>query len=182
MTSVSGPRYGGAAQHPPGRLARAIAAAVLILSAATVTDSQTTPASFPPLLNSYITTSVRLTRPAREALLAGEPVTSLLDAVPETEVAIFGAVWIDAAPDTCVRLIKDIERFERGGAFRVTKRISDPPQLVDFALLTLPDQDIEALKACRVSDCDIKLSEQALERIIGVHPRRPVEQCRQARP
>ena len=165
MTSVSGPPYCAAAQHPPGRLARVIAMAVLILSGPRVADSQSTAASFPPLLNTYVTTSVRLTRPEREALLAGKPVTSLLDAVPETEVAVFGAVWIDAAPGAYVRLIKDIERFERGAAFRVTKRISDPPQLADFALLTLPDQDIEALKTCRVSDCDLKLSEQALERI-----------------
>jgi hypothetical protein len=60
-----------------------------------------------------------LTPAEREALLANKPVTRLLDAEPEKELA-------------------------------------------NFALLTLPDQDIQALKACRVSDCDIKLSEQAL--------------------
>ena len=143
-------------------IAAALAALVLGTSAA---SSHPTPASFPPLLNDYITTRVRLTDAERSELLANRPVTRLLDAEPDKEVAVFGAVWIDASPDAYVTLMKVIERFERGGAFRITKRISDPPQLADFALLNLPDEDIAALKTCRVGDCDIKLSEQALERI-----------------
>jgi hypothetical protein len=47
----------------------------------------------------------------------------------------------------------------------VTKRISDPPQLRDFALFKFPEEDLAALKTCRVGDCEIKLSEAALERI-----------------
>jgi hypothetical protein len=89
----------------------------------------------------------------------------LLDADPSKEVSLFGGVWIDAPTGSYVRLIKDIEHFERGGVFRVTKRISDVPQLADFALLRLPEEDLAALKSCRVGDCEIKLDEEALERI-----------------
>jgi hypothetical protein len=122
-------------------------------------------ASFPPVLNSYMTKYVRLTPAERNALLANRPVIKLLDSDPDQEVAIFGAVWIDALPEVYVRLVSDIEHFERGGAFRTTKRISDPPQLADFASLTLPDEDIAALKTCQVGDCDIKLSQEPLERL-----------------
>jgi hypothetical protein len=92
-------------------------------------------------------------------------VTKLLDADPSKEVSVFGAVWIDAPPGDYVRLVKDIERFERGGAFRVTKRISDPPQLADFAALKIPDDDLADLRTCKVGDCEIKLNAEALERI-----------------
>jgi hypothetical protein len=128
-------------------------------------SQNTSQPSFPPLLDTYITTYVRLTPAERSALLANTPVIKLLDADPQKEVAIFGAVWIDTLPGAYVRLVKDIERFERGGAFRITKRISDPPQLADFASLDLPDEDIAALKDCRVGRCDIKLSQEALARI-----------------
>jgi hypothetical protein len=121
--------------------------------------------SFPSLLNSYITTYVRLTPAERRSLLAGSSVTKLLDADPSKEVSVFGAVWIDAPPGDYVRLVKDIERFERGGAFRVTKRISDPPQLADFAALKIPDDDLADLRTCKVGDCEIKLNAEALERI-----------------
>jgi hypothetical protein len=147
---------------------RSVAAFLFLLSGSGQSRAwtQTTSApSFPRLLESYITTYVRLTSAERSALLANRPVTKLLDADPDKEVSVFGAVWIDAVPGAYVRLVKDIENFERGGAFRVTRRISNPPQLADFALLELPDEDIAALKRCRVGDCEIKLSKEALERI-----------------
>ena len=58
--------------------------------------------------------------------MSGAPLTKLLDADASKEVAVFGAVWIDGSPAQYVRRVKDIEHFERGGAFRITKRISDP--------------------------------------------------------
>jgi hypothetical protein len=121
--------------------------------------------NFPPLLNAYIEKYVRLS-PAEVATLAsGATVIKLLDADPTKEVAVFGAVWIDAPPSAYVALVKDIEHFERGGPFLITKRISDPPQLADFAQLTLPPDDVEALKTCKIGDCEIKISADALERI-----------------
>ena len=112
-------------------------------------------AAFPSALNSYINTYVHLTPAERTALLSGAPVTKPLDADPAKEVSFFGAVWIDADPSGYIRLMKDIEQFERGAAFRVTKRLSDPPQLADFADLRLPDDDVAALKTCRVGGCEI---------------------------
>jgi hypothetical protein len=61
--------------------------------------------------------------------------------------------------------VKDIEQFEKGPNFLVTKRISSPPRLEDFDKLTLPDDDFKDLKDCRVGDCEVKLSESALTRI-----------------
>ena len=148
-------------------LAGAIVGSALIhMSEQSRASLQTMPeASFPALLNTYITNSVRLTPAERSALLTNRAVTRLLEAEPGKEVSVFGAVWIDAVPGAYVRLVKDIERFERGGPFRITKCISDPPQLGDFASLDLPDDDIAALKTCRVGDCEIKLSREAVERI-----------------
>lgn len=78
---------------------------------------------------------------------------------------MFGAIWIDALPSDYVRLLNDIEQFERGGAFRVTKRISSPPRLEDFAALELPQEDVADLRSCRVGACEIKLSQSALDRV-----------------
>ena len=61
--------------------------------------------------------------------------------------------------------MRDIESFEKGGNFLVTKRISSPPRLEDFDKLTLPPDDISDLKACRVAACKLKLGEPALTRI-----------------
>ncbi len=145
----------------------AVATAVFIgVTGLSLSSSQTrSEATLSAVLETYISTHVRLAPAERNALLSGSPVTKLLNSDASNEVAVFGAVWIDAAPATYVRLLKDIEQFERGGPFRITKRISGPPNISDFAALQLPAEDVEALKTCKVGDCDVKLSAESLERI-----------------
>jgi hypothetical protein len=122
----------------------------------------------PPLparLDSYIKTDVKLTPEQQKQLLAGQPVTKLLETDPAKEVAIFGIVWVKAPMDRYIAAVKDIESFEKGDNFLVTKRISSPPRLEDFDKLTLPPDDIEDLKTCKVGECELKLGESALKRI-----------------
>lgn len=118
--------------------------------------------SLPPAFDDYLPANARLTAAERNVLLSGDPLTRLLDSDPSKEVAVMGAVWVNASPDLYVEQVKDIERFERGGAFRVTKRISDPPRAEDFSALELPDDDLDDLRDCRVGDCELKLGADAL--------------------
>jgi hypothetical protein len=113
----------------------------------------------------YFDKYVHLDTAARKTLLAGQPVTRLLDSDPATEVAVFGAVWIDASIASYLAAVADIERFESGEAFRVTKKISTPPRLDDFARLELPEDDIKDLRSCKVSACQVKLSAAGIERV-----------------
>ena len=78
---------------------------------------------------------------------------------------MLGAIWVKAPAARYVAAVTDIERFERGENFRVTKKISTPPRLEDFAELRLPPEDVADLKSCRVGSCEIKLGENALARM-----------------
>ena len=100
-------------------------------------------------------------------MLAGSPLIKLLDADPAKEVAVFGAIWVNAPSTSYVQQVKNIEQFERGGAFRITKRISDPPTADDFAALTIADEDIDDLKDCKLGDCVLKLGADALQTLRG---------------
>ena len=91
--------------------------------------------------------------------------TQLLETDPAKEVAIFGAVWVNAPVSRYLSAVKDIEAFEKGDNFLVTKRISDPPRLEDFDQLSLPPDEIADLKTCKVGDCEVKVGEPALTRI-----------------
>jgi hypothetical protein len=119
----------------------------------------------PARLGDYIASHVRLTAAQQARLLRGEPVTRVLDADPSREVAIFGAIWINAPVSRYVDAVRDIEQFEKGQYFLVTKRISSPPRLDDFASMRLPPDDAADLKKCKVGSCAIKLSEGALLRV-----------------
>lgn len=125
--------------------------------------AQAPPQTFPPEIEKYLAAEVKPTAAERAALLKGAPLTKLLPTDEGKEVFVFGAVWIDAAANDYVRQVTDIETFERGGAFRVTKKISDPPRAADFAQLELPDEDVKDLKGCKAGDCEVKLSAKGLE-------------------
>jgi hypothetical protein len=121
--------------------------------------------ALPPRLESYLVSVVRPSEKEREVLLRDEPFTKLLETDPAREVSVFGAVWIEAPIDRYIRAVKDIESFESGKGFKITKRISSPPKLEDFSELVLPKEELEDLRDCKVGDCELKVSEEVLEKI-----------------
>ena len=139
-------------------------AAILIVVTGGAQSAQS-PAPLPARLDSYMKAYVKLTPKEQKRLLAGEPVTQLLESDPAKEVAIFGAVWVAAPITRYVEAVKNIEEFEKGDNFLVTKRISSPPRLADFDRLSLPPDDVADLRTCKVGDCELKLGETALTRI-----------------
>jgi hypothetical protein len=74
-------------------------------------------------------------------------------------------VWVNAPAAKYVAAVRDIEQFEKGENFRITKRISRPPRAEDFAQMDLPDTDVADLRRCRVGSCELKLSATALARV-----------------
>lgn len=120
--------------------------------------------ALPAKLESYLNSAGALSAEERQQLLAGQPITKLLDADASKEVAVLAAVWIDAPMRRYVEAVKNIETFGTGGGFKVTTRISAPPRLGAFDALRLPDEELDDLRSCRVGDCEIKLGEHALQR------------------
>jgi hypothetical protein len=144
---------------PSGHLSAALGLAIVAMAHGIEGNGAS---GFPSRLEEYLTKNVAITAGERKSLLAGAPVTKLLDVDEGKEVGVFGAVWIDAPAQRYVDAVNDIEHFERGGGFKVTKRISSPPTIEDFADLHLPDGDLKDLRTCRVGDCVVKLDEQAI--------------------
>jgi hypothetical protein len=123
------------------------------------------PVRLPARLESYLTNVVHATPSERRLLLDGSPITEFLNVDPSREVSVFGAIWINASPHRYVDAVKDIENFERGETFMITKRISAPPKVDDFADWQLPKEDFTDLRTCRVGNCELKLSRQTIEKI-----------------
>ena len=127
------------------------------------TAAQERPQSLPQGFERYLAAEVHPTMAERKALLSGGPVTKLLPSDQTREVVVFGAIWIDASAAEYVRRVTNIEDFEKGGAFGITRKISDPPMLDDFAQLELPPGDLKDLRRCKPGDCEFKLSAAGLE-------------------
>jgi hypothetical protein len=120
--------------------------------------------TFPSRLETYMTDTVKLLPAERQRLFRGETVTRFLDADENKEVAILGAVWINAPIRRYIQAVTDIESFEKGPGFKVTKKISSPPVLEDFRALRVPDEDLQDLRRCQVGSCEVKVAASALKR------------------
>lgn len=142
-------------------VAMTICACVALTTGLVATQAQP---RLPSQLEAYLAKYAKLNKADRAQLLAGQPVTEILNADPTREVAVFGAIWIDAPVARYVAMVKDIEQLEKGENFRITRKISEPPRLEDFAGMDLPPDDVADLKQCRVGSCELKLSESALNR------------------
>src|SRR5688572_18600813 len=111
----------------PARFTAAALAAVSLVHVPVASTADGAQPSLPSALASFLTEEAHVTPSEREALLAGNPLVKLLEADPAKEIAVLGAVWVSAPPRLYVEQVKNIDQFERGGAFRITKRISNPP-------------------------------------------------------
>ena len=140
-----------------------IVAAVSLLPLTVAARAAGAQQSLPPALASFLTGEAHATVSDRETLLAGDPLVKLLDADPSKEIAVLGAIWVNAPRSLYVQQVKNIEQFERGSGFRITKRISDPPRADDFAALTISDEDFEDLKDCKIGDCVLKLDADGVQ-------------------
>src|SRR5690349_5804042 len=141
----------------------ACGAAFLLVNAPDSSHGQLAATRLPAGLEAYLAAEVHPSSGERTRLLSGDPVTRMLPSDASKEVAVFGAIWINASPRAYVNRVRDIESFEKGGPFRITKKISDPAMLDDFSQLELPADDVKDLRRCRPGDCKVKLSEKGLE-------------------
>jgi len=160
----------GAATGSPGaataaRRAGRVAGILLLVAALPVPVTPEPPDRLPDRLQRYVDDVVKPSGAERQRLLRGEPFTKLLDTDPAREVAVFGAVWVNASRRAYVAAIADIEYYERGQAFPITRRLGTPPTLADFADLRLSDEEVGDLRACRAGDCKLKLDRDTIEQI-----------------
>ena len=106
---------------------------------------------------------LRLTPTQIAAVRRGEPVAVVLPTTLDREVAVGGAVRIDAPASRLVAVVRDIERLERGKGFIQTRKLSSPPTAADMASLQLPAEDIRDLRSCRPGKCEIKLGQAGFD-------------------
>jgi len=125
--------------------------------------ARTADAVLPPALDRYLNMVVRPTVSERRRLEAGEPVAKLLEGDTHSQVSVFGAIWIDAPIARYVEAIRNIETFEQGKSFPMTRRISSPPRPEDFTDLRLTDEVVADLIACRVGACPLKLDAPTID-------------------
>jgi hypothetical protein len=112
--------------------------------------------------HNFLSTVAGFTETDLAAVDQGSVVVKVVRTPNDSEVALIGAALFRTSTEFFLKMYEDIERFE--SPLGPLKKLSDPPREEDFASLTLPDEDINALAECRLGDCDLKLGDNGITR------------------
>jgi len=97
------------------------------------------------------------------AVEKGEVVAKMIDTDDRSEVLSAAVLRIRTTPEAVLRWMRGGDDWRRQPWVVQTGRLGLPPAPGDLATLTLDANDIRDLARCRVGDCEVRLSEEAIE-------------------
>jgi hypothetical protein len=110
-----------------------------------------------PRVSEVLTRDLKFSSGELAELRRGKGVRHSLESHTPGEVAMVGAVLVNAPKAAFFARVRDIARFKRGPSVLQIGRFSQPPAPDDLAALTVDTTDFN-VRACRVGDCAIRLS------------------------
>ena len=108
-------------------------------------------------LVNYLQQDVKLSKDQMAALDKGQAVAENLASRIPDEVILFGVVYINANPESYVKVAYDFDRLRKLPNYLALEKFSTPPQLSDLKGFALDSQDIKDLKDCRPEHCNLQI-------------------------
>jgi hypothetical protein len=97
------------------------------------------------------------------AIEKGEVVAKTIDTDDRSEVLSVAALRVRATPEAVLAWLRGVDDWRRQPWVVQTGRLGRPPAPRDLEGLTLDAGDIRDLARCRVGDCEVRLSREAIE-------------------
>jgi hypothetical protein len=116
-----------------------------------------------PNLQTYFKDYIGLTDEQIAAIRGGRAFAKNLNSRMADEIFVFGAVYINATPDSYLHYAQDFNRLRSVPGFLAIGEFSEPPQLSDLNALTLDSEDVKELKDCKPADCKIQLPASSID-------------------
>lgn len=92
----------------------------------------------------------------------GGIVTRILPQREDNAAFVTGVARVAASPEVLADGIRRIEASRGGGRMLQIGRFGSPPRLADVEPLVIDVRDLDALRACKVGACDLKLGRHAI--------------------
>lgn len=142
----------------------ALAAALILLSITSVLTGAGQAATGTGV-QAFLRTQLHASDSELSSLSEGQAVVKNLPATTKREMTTAGGVRIRGATITrFVAQFKTLEGFRTSQFVLQIGKFSEQPQLRDLDALTLDAEDIDALKKCRVAECDVQLADADIRR------------------
>jgi hypothetical protein len=132
-----------------------ISTVLLLLPMVASAQSGTSQAS--PDLETYFRKYIGLSQDQIASIRSGQTVTKTLPSRTPAEVFLFGAVYIQAAPEKYLQFARDYDRLRKIPNNLAFGAFSDPPRLSDLKDFAFDKSEIGDLKNCKPGDCQIQM-------------------------
>lgn len=109
-------------------------------------------------LGEYIGLDESEIQDVREGRIVAKPLPSS----DGREIAVFGIAKVDFTAEFYREQFHDIERLKKNRSVPEVGRFGEPPALSDLDGLSVPQEDLEDLRRCRVDDCSLRLSAESI--------------------
>jgi hypothetical protein len=130
----------------------------LILVAITFSPGQTNPN-----LHTYFKDYIGLSDDQIATIRGGQAFAETLHSRKADEIFVFGAVYINATPESYLRFSRDFSRLRQLPGYLAIGQFSNPPQFSDLKGFTFDDEDIRSLKDCKPGNCQIQMPTSSIE-------------------
>jgi hypothetical protein len=151
-------------QAPTRALVIAAAVAAVSALAASAAGPQAPRSSLAPDVLDVLTKQLRFSATEIAELQRGKIVRHGIDTASPGEIAVVGAVRVNAPKAAFLDRVRDIARFKRNPGVLQIGRFSATPSVADLSALTVDVDDFDA-RECRVGDCSVRLSAEMIRRL-----------------
>jgi hypothetical protein len=116
-------------------------------------------------LQNYLSQTLKLSQDQIASIRSGQPYATNLTSRTPAEIFVFGAVYINAYPESYVKFANDYNRLRSVPGYLAIQRFSTPPQLSDLKGFGFGSDDVQALKRCKPDNCAIQLPGSTIEQL-----------------
>lgn len=93
----------------------------------------------------------------------GQPVVQVLTGQVSSEIAVFGAIYINTSPEDYLNAMRDVNNLRNSHNYLAIRQISAPPRLSDFQGFVFEDEDIKDLRSCKPGKCQVQLPVESIK-------------------
>ncbi len=113
-------------------------------------------------LPTFFKNTVGLTASQISSIQAGKPVAKEMNTPTPEEMYLFGAVYINAKPESYLAFSRDLNQLRQSPDYLAIVEFSNPPQLSDLNNFGFAADEVQELKKCKSGNCQIQIPAESL--------------------
>ena len=114
-------------------------------------------------LESYFGQNIGLKQEQVDDIRKGTPVVKVMKSRTPADIIVFGAVYINATPESYIEFFNDFDRLRTLPIYLAVAKFSNPPAVSDLNGFSFGAEDVKELRSCKPGDCTIQLPAESME-------------------